>query len=565
MTFNRLKQIFSFETLLDDLRMSSTSRLGQGGSKRLLICRNPASVPDTGKVDDFDLDLTLQKARQWKLPGKMPSLSASPFRVPDRFVKVMGDSESEKTEKDEKIDDPDEFSSIFGTSSFKRPTAPPIRRKVKVIPRTPLVEKVKETESNNSFTQSPSKSPRKKKAKIEVKHKSKVRKDGDVEAEKKAEKKAEPEKKVTRIFNWVPRMKKSKIMVEGDVLDPKARGHQFYPERWSSSRIIARKSAKILQTRKGEYILEGCLHSGHARSREMPYFIVKSFKSGFPADWEEQRDRWAAEVKEEFNSFNTTTQTDAGEVSAFVPAKRSTRKKQEPAKEIINDKKPLVKKEVKKKVTPKVKVPDPLIVANPKTIKERKKNKEVIRMFNSNHSDNFFQDKNRVVAQVGDELEVVTATAANNRRADDIANDLFMSDSENDVSIHSARTPIGNYFNRTKSVEDILGGEEDEEVTEKEPNIGYIHKKLREKQSRKARKSIAFNSPNIPKQSILKKSKDASKVPDRIVQLMKETERDEDDEDEEKEYDSCDEDSIAASSVLNPPSSLLEEYNRSRR
>ena len=33
----------------------------------------------------------------------------------------------------------------------------------------------------------------------------------------------------------------------------------------------------------------------------------------------------------------------------------------------------------------------------------------------------------------------------------DIVADLFDSDSENDLSLHSARTPIGRYFERTES------------------------------------------------------------------------------------------------------------------
>ena len=57
-----------------------------GPPKRLLICRNPASVP---KSDSIDLDLTLKKARTWKLAQRNDNLTASPKRsTAGRFVRV---------------------------------------------------------------------------------------------------------------------------------------------------------------------------------------------------------------------------------------------------------------------------------------------------------------------------------------------------------------------------------------------------------------------------------------------------------------------------------------------
>ena len=55
-------------------------------------------------------------------------------------------------------------------------------------------------------------------------------------------------------------------------------------------------------------------------------------------------------------------------------------------------------------------------------------------------------------------------------------------------------------------------------------------------------------------------------MPAAISNLMQERERrmEEGEDEEERGYDSCDEGSTAASSIINPPSSLLDDYRRER-
>ena len=229
-----------------------------------------------------------------------------------------------------------------------------------------------------------------------------------------------------------------------------------------------------------------------------------------------------------------------------------------------------------------MKAPEPLIVAKPKTIAQRRRNQEVIALFNANHTDNFFQDKGAPPSKKREQSDKRVPTAAPaelemaTRKADDIANDLFMSDSENDVSIHSAHTPIGNYFNRSRggsqtgSVADGSGNEP--EAEDVGPKISYIHHKLKERNSRAAKRSIPFQSPKgtLPaKPSILKKGGKKCQIeimPAAISNLMQERERrmEEGEDEEERGYDSCDEGSTAASSIINPPSSLLDDYRRER-
>lgn len=101
------------------------------------------------------------------------------------------------------------------------------------------------------------------------------------------------------------------------------------------------------------------------------------------------------------------------------------------------------------------------IIANPKTAKERRNNTRILKDMNVNYCDDFFSTGSLRVFRIS---SLFSSRSRHNRsrwifqvekrkdtkrvsKAADIVKDLFDSDSENNFSIHSARTPIGSYMN----------------------------------------------------------------------------------------------------------------------
>jgi len=104
------------------------------------------------------------------------------------------------------------------------------------------------------------------------------------------------ENKTRYLVNWLPRLKGSKLVVIGDMLDfntpvPEANGHP-----WITSKIVARVSAKVVSTKSSDYVLEGmlnpCLRIGEQPDSMPPLFIMHKFKHGFPEDWKVLLDHW---------------------------------------------------------------------------------------------------------------------------------------------------------------------------------------------------------------------------------------------------------------------------------
>lgn len=104
------------------------------------------------------------------------------------------------------------------------------------------------------------------------------------------------ENKTRYLVNWLPRLKGSKLVVIGDMLDfntpvPDANG---YP--WITSKIVDRVSAKVVSTKSSDYVLEGmlnpCLRIGEQPDSMPPLFIMHKFKHGFPQDWRVLLDHW---------------------------------------------------------------------------------------------------------------------------------------------------------------------------------------------------------------------------------------------------------------------------------
>ncbi len=137
------------------------------------------------------------------------------------------------------------------------------------------------------------------------------------------------------------------------------------------------------------------------------------------------------------------------------------------------------------------------LVANPRTVKERARNARILHEFNANHADDIFEmteatDKGTKAAQVVGSSRDGDGSARRKRQKagraapslehlcdgnpapNNIVSELFDSDSENDISLHSARTPIGNYFGRrskspvSASVA-VANGREQEEEEEETP------------------------------------------------------------------------------------------------
>ena len=111
------------------------------------------------------------------------------------------------------------------------------------------------------------------------------------------------------------------------------------------------------------------------------------------------------------------------------------------------------------------------LVANPKTVAARQMNTKILREFNRDHMDDIFDTGVVTSAKPRSSRGRPKARNSSSKKADNIIDDLFNSDSENDISIHSSRTPIGNYLSRSRNQTPLPPAPEEE--NEDEPKIGY--------------------------------------------------------------------------------------------
>ena len=109
------------------------------------------------------------------------------------------------------------------------------------------------------------------------------------------------------------------------------------------------------------------------------------------------------------------------------------------------------------------------MVTKPKTIKDIQVNTRVLRGLNKNHKDdifvthqqkysakvfyyqfNFAKCKYSIFSPLWPYMTHCITFQEVKQGPQDILEDLFDSDSENDLSLHSARTPIGRFFDRSE-------------------------------------------------------------------------------------------------------------------
>ena len=91
--------------------------------------------------------------------------------------------------------------------------------------------------------------------------------------------------------------------------------------------------------------------------------------------------------------------------------------------------------------------------SKPKSLKDAKKNEEILKAHNNDHQDDLFKAKKTTKK---------TAKKDTGKRASDILAEIFHdSDSEQNLSLHSAKTPILAFIDRSKTVQPEEDFEED--------------------------------------------------------------------------------------------------------
>jgi len=114
---------------------------------------------------------------------------------------------------------------------------------------------------------------------------------------KEREKETEGGEKRNYMDLWMPIIKKNKLYIEGNKLDPDTGA--YFEERWFTSNIVRRVSDKVVATKKGTlYVLEGDLKVRASEMREhaapMPEFVAHNFRQGFPGNWAQLVASWVA-------------------------------------------------------------------------------------------------------------------------------------------------------------------------------------------------------------------------------------------------------------------------------
>jgi len=141
------------------------------------------------------------------------------------------------------------------------------------------------------------------------------------------------------------------------------------------------------------------------------------------------------------------------------------------------------------------------LVSNPRTVAERRDNSRILQGLNLGHNDDIFnKGGSRGTNRQSTSGKITKKTAGNgsNKLADGILNELFDSDSENDLSVHSSRTPIGKYFERGTKTPIPDGDEHNLDFEDREVGgegrsgfmaTAYIHRKIEEKRKTDRRRT----------------------------------------------------------------------------
>ena len=100
------------------------------------------------------------------------------------------------------------------------------------------------------------------------------------------------------LHSWIPRMKNTKLYIEGEYIDFDTSGDSSTEEgrRYVTSRIISRISANRVTTKKRVYVLEGPLvvkDFEREKKNPTPLFILDKFSNGFPENWQKILNHWA--------------------------------------------------------------------------------------------------------------------------------------------------------------------------------------------------------------------------------------------------------------------------------
>ena len=105
--------------------------------------------------------------------------------------------------------------------------------------------------------------------------------------------------RVLTLTSWIPRLKKGKFYIEGDLkeVDTSMKDQRsFESSRYRTSIITRRISARVVATKNKErkkrlYVLEGILAEEN-NNPWTPHFIMEKFKFGFPHNWEKIVQLW---------------------------------------------------------------------------------------------------------------------------------------------------------------------------------------------------------------------------------------------------------------------------------
>ena len=96
-------------------------------------------------------------------------------------------------------------------------------------------------------------------------------------------------------------------------------------------------------------------------------------------------------------------------------------------------------------------------------------NEKILKSYNTNHEDDVFKKSKK------SNRKSLPGKKAN---ASAIANELFETDSEKDISLHSARTPITAFFNNRNQTKDdfdkCLDDENEENIPSNDNPAGYV-------------------------------------------------------------------------------------------
>ena len=135
--------------------------------------------------------------------------------------------------------------------------------------------------------------------------------------------------RVLTLTSWIPRLKKGKFYIEGDLkeVDTSMKEQRsFESSRYRTSIITRRISARVVATKNKErkkrlYVLEGFLVEEN-NNPWTPHFIMEKFKFGFPDNWEKIVEHWIRIEKHNSKNYvnmsriNSSIHSDLSNISA---------------------------------------------------------------------------------------------------------------------------------------------------------------------------------------------------------------------------------------------------------